>query len=290
MGDSKLVIKQIKAVYMTKDPRLSFYKGTIIEILNTFLETKVVVIPRKHNMQARSLAMFASTCKIPFKPSHQYTAEFRHRPAIPDNLKNWQVFTNEQQINNFLTLEEEFVNSNVDTDITLDPDFKDEIEINEIEDEKIDRFHPTKFTKLDVKNLKQVKIDEIINEDSEIFYLKDNCLPKGLTPLEDMFDSNNVPRKPNMEPLKSDIECNIGTKENPKLIKLSKSLPRTEKVKYLELLKEFQDVFAWSYEDLNSYNTNIIQHTIPIKENHKPFGKKLRRINLILLPSTEKEI
>ena len=33
-----------------------------------------------------------------------------------------------------------------------------------------------------------------------------------------------------MEPLKSDIkECNIGTDENPKLIKLSKSLPPTEK-------------------------------------------------------------
>lgn len=34
MGDSKLVIKQIKVVYMTKDPRLSCYRGTIIEILN----------------------------------------------------------------------------------------------------------------------------------------------------------------------------------------------------------------------------------------------------------------
>jgi len=58
MGDSKLAIKQIKAVYVTRDPRLGFYRGTIIEILNTFLETKLAVIPRKHNMQAHSLAMF----------------------------------------------------------------------------------------------------------------------------------------------------------------------------------------------------------------------------------------
>lgn len=187
-------------------------------------------------------------------------------------MKNWQVFANDQQINNFLTLEEEFVNSNIDIDITLDPDFKDEIEINEIEDGKIDRFHPTKFTKFDVQNLKQVEIDEIINEYSEIINLKDNIFPKGLTPLEDLFDSSDVPRKPKMEPLKSDIEeCNIGTKENPKLIKLSKSLPPTEKVKYLELLKEFQDIFAWSYEDLKYYDTSIIQHIIPIKENQKPF-------------------
>jgi len=109
--------------------------------------------------------------------------------------------------------------------------------------------------------------------------------------LEDLFDSNDVPRKPKMEPLKSDIEeCNIGTKKNPKLIKLSKSLPFTERVKYIELLKEFQDVFAWSYEDLKSYDTSIIQHTIPIKENQKHFRQNLRRINPILLSSIEKEI
>ena len=34
--------------------------------------------------------------------------------------------------------------------------------------------------------------------------------------MEDLFDSNNVPRKPKMEPLRFDIEeCNIGTNENP---------------------------------------------------------------------------
>lgn len=151
-------------------------------------------------MQGHSLAMFASTSKLPFQPDHQYTVEVRHRPAILDNLKSWQVFANDKKINNFLTLEEEFVNSNIDIDIKLDHDFKDEIEINEIEDENIDRFHPSKFTKLDIENLKQVEIDEIINEDSEIINLKDNFLSKGLTPLEDLFDSNDLPRKPNMEP------------------------------------------------------------------------------------------
>ena len=63
--------------------------------------------------------------------------------------------------------------------------------------------------------------------------------------MEDLFDSNDVPRKPKMEPLKSDIEeCNISSEEDPKLIKISKSLPPTKKLKYIELLKEFQDVFT----------------------------------------------
>ena len=75
--------------------------------------------------------------------------------------------------------------------------------------------------------------------------LKDKTFPKGLAPLEDLFDSNDVAIKPKMEPLRSDIEeCNIGTKENPKLIKISKTLPPTEKLKYINLFKEFQDIFT----------------------------------------------
>ena len=51
-----------------------------------------------------------------------------------------------------------------------------------------------------------MEIDEMINEENKVINLKDNFLPKGLTPLEDLFDSNDVPRKPKMEPLRSDIK------------------------------------------------------------------------------------
>jgi len=56
------------------------------------------------------------------------------------------------------------------------------------------------------------------------------------------------------------------------------------------LFKEFQDVFPWSYEDLKSHDTSIIQHKIPIKEDHKPFKQNLRRINPVLMPLMEKEV
>jgi len=138
-------------------------------------------------------------------------------------LKNWKIFSYDKKINKFLISEEEFVNRNIDTDTSIDPNIKNEIELNQREGEEIDRFHPTKFTKSDVENLEQVEIDEIISEDTEVINMKHNFLPKGLAALEDLFDSNDVPRKPKMEPLKSDIEeCNIGTDENPKLIKLLK--------------------------------------------------------------------
>ena len=41
---------------------------------------------------------------------------------------------------------------------------------------------------------------------------------------------------------------------------------------------------------MKSYDTSIIQHKIPLKEDHKPFKQKLRRINRVLMPSIEKEV
>ena len=74
------------------------------------------------------------------------------------------------------------------------------------------------------------------------------------------------------------------------MIKLAKSLPANMKKKYIDLFKEFVDVFAWSYEELRAYDMNIIQHKIPLKENQKPFRQKLRRINPKQLSAVEKEI
>ena len=112
----------------------------------------------------------------------------------------------------------------------------------------------------------QIDDEELAETETEVIELKDNFFPTGLTPLEDSFDSNDIPRKPKMQPLNAEIEdCNIGTTENPKMIKLSKPLPVDQKFKYIELFKEFQDIFYGSYEDLKSYDTSVIQHTIPLK-------------------------
>lgn len=62
------------------------------------------------------------------------------------------------------------------------------------------------------------------------------------------------------------------------------------KAKYLNLLKNYKDVFAWSYSELKTYDTTLIEHKIPLKPEEKPFQKKLRRINPIILPTIEKEL
>ena len=44
--------------------------------------------------------------------------------------------------------------------------------------------HPTKFTKKEIQDLKEIDIDEVIGGEYEVIDLKDNFLPTGLTPLE----------------------------------------------------------------------------------------------------------
>jgi hypothetical protein len=56
------------------------------------------------------------------------------------------------------------------------------------------------------------------------------------------------------------------------------------------LLKEFSDVFTWTYEYLETYETTLIENKIPLKEDAKPFRKKLRNINHMMLPIMEREV
>lgn len=63
-------------------------------------------------------------------------------------------------------------------------------------------------------------------QETKSLQLKDNVFPTGLVPLEDLFDFNYVAKKPKIEPTRVGVkECNIGTEQEPKIIKLSKSIP-----------------------------------------------------------------
>ena len=86
------------------------------------------------------------------------------------------------------------------------------------------------------------------------------------------------------------MDCNIGTKEQSRIVKISKALSMKQRDEYILLLKEYVDIFAWSYENLKTYDTSIIQHKVPLKPNVKPFRQKLRRINPALFIIIEKEV
>ena len=104
-----------------------------------------------------------------------------------------------------MNAEGEFHNCNIDIDRTVDDKIDNEIDVN-----NLDFTESTKFTQVEIDKLEKVEIEELGYDDSNILNLKKNSLPKRLAPLENIFDSNDVARKPKMEPLRSDIEeCNI---------------------------------------------------------------------------------
>lgn len=121
--------------------------------------------------------------------------------------------------------------------------------------------------------------------------MPNNHIPKRLVPLERLFDNSDVVVKGKISNDDADVaECNIDTNKDTKFVKLSSKLLREKRVEYAELLKEFFDVFAWTYDDLKTYDTSVIEHTISLKEEPKPFRKKLRQINPMLLPIMEREV
>jgi hypothetical protein len=223
-------------------------------------------VPSAENQQADALAKAASTFDPPTSFNLKYHIQLRHRPSIPDNVQHWQVFEDDEQLRKFLETVDEFSETCYDQENQDDPFWIMQ------EGEDVKEFH-----------------DKIANH--RMLVLKNNQIPKGLIPLERLFNKDDIPSKSTLQPQPEEVEdCNIGTVNNPKNVKLSKFLSIENKNKYTELLKRYKDVFAWSYEDLKTYDTSVIEHKIPLKPGVKPFKQKLRQFNLILLPVIEKEV
>lgn len=252
-GDSELVIKQLKGEYQAKHPQMRAYRNAVLDILKVFSDYTITCVPRAQNVIAYSLATVARNLKIPMNSNNKFEIHVKHHPVVPNNQRYWKVFQDDDEINEFLQNKGKF--KDISNDMEYD-DGDEHMEVNQM----------------------------------EVLQLKDNIIPKGLIPLEELFDQDDVAKKTTLFPTEKGADVKVGSVENPKMVKLSKALPPQVKAKYISLLSSFTDVFAWDYSDLKAYDTSIIRLVIPIKPNEKPFHQKLRRINPKLLPSIEKEV
>jgi ribonuclease HI len=260
-GDVELIVHQIKNMYQAKHPRLRAYRNEVWDIIdNFFLAFNISFIPREDNSVEDSLGVSTSNFKVPFPPKLKYEVEIKYKPSIPDNVKQWKVFEDDIEIKKFLETLDEFFDIHIDQD-------QDSEEISHVD----------------------VFMNKIANH--YIVHLPNNHIPKGLVPLERLFDRNDVAVKVEGSTKEADVtECNLGIEEDPKWVKLSRSLSKEQSAEYVRLLKEFSDVFSWTYKDLRTYDTNIIEHKITLKEDAKPFKHKLRQLNPMLPPIMEKEV
>lgn len=74
----------------------------------------------------------------------------------------------------------------------------------------------------------------------------------------------------------------LGTADEPKRLGRDRNhfhFTLEEGTSLIDLLKEYKDVFAWSYDDIPEFSTDIVQHKIPLYSDAKPVKQKLRRKN-----------
>ena len=83
---------------------------------------------------------------------------------------------------------------------------------------------------------------------------------------------------------------NLGNDKNPCLIKIGSTLSKKEKKDLQELLTEFQEMFAWSYEDMPRIDPEIAQHHIDTHDHMVPIKQKLRRMMTEWLLKIKEEV
>jgi hypothetical protein len=104
-----------------------------------------------------------------------------------------------------------------------------------------------------------------------------NNIPKSVVRLENLYDlQDNFKKvtncKTNISSMQFEV-INLGTNNTPQNINLERIVPLEERQAFIKLFKEYKDIFSWTYDDLKTYDTNIIQHVIPMKLQTNPFQK-----------------
>ena len=62
------------------------------------------------------------------------------------------------------------------------------------------------------------------------------------------------------------------------------------KTAMITLLKEFRDVFTWSYEDMRGLDPQLYQHQIHLNKDAKPVAQRCYRMNPNYAPKVKEEI
>uniref|UniRef100_A0A2N9IJ07 Uncharacterized protein n=1 Tax=Fagus sylvatica TaxID=28930 RepID=A0A2N9IJ07_FAGSY len=111
----------------------------------------------------------------------------------------------------------------------------------------------------EIDNKTDCSLDNIDNSDEEIE------LPSDILEALERQDEGS---KPNIEELEIVNLANEG--EEPREVKIGTRCAAEQKEALIALLREFHEIFAWSYQDMPGLDTDIVVHKIPLKPECKP--------------------
>ena len=113
-GDAYLIIHQVNKIFQAKHPRLKAYRDEVWRLKDSFNNFNISYILRMKNQLVDSLAMSISTFIPPLPPKLIYEVQVKYRPSLPDNVKYWKLFEDDDEINRFLQVVEEFSETHID--------------------------------------------------------------------------------------------------------------------------------------------------------------------------------
>ena len=73
-------------------------------------------------------------------------------------------------------------------------------------------------------------------------------------------------------------------------MKIGTTLSSVTKKELIDLLQDYNDVFAWSYQDMPGLDTDIVVHRLPLREEYAPVKQKRRRVKPEMLLKIKKEV
>ena len=82
-------------------------------------------------------------------------------------------------------------------------------------------------------------------------------------------------------------DVNIGSEDDPRILKIGSSLSLDEKKKLIYFLKQHQEVFAWTYEDMPGLDSKLVEHRLVLKPDCKPIKQKLRKMDPRVAPQVK---
>nr|XP_009791875.1 PREDICTED: uncharacterized protein LOC104239038 [Nicotiana sylvestris] len=85
-------------------------------------------------------------------------------------------------------------------------------------------------------------------------------------------------------------EVNLGTTEDSRPTYVSALLTTDEESTYVELLKEYRDVFAWSYKEMPGLDPKVVVHHLVVKKGARPVKQAQRRFRPELIPSIDAKV
>lgn len=129
-----------------------------------------------------------------------------------------------------------------------------------------------------------------INSDLDYFNVSHKIEIMHLNDSNEFENEINKQFEKQIEPMEPTFETiNLGNDESPLLIKIGLTLNEKER-KYLQKLTEFQEAFAWSYEDMPRIDPKIAQHHIDTHNHMVPIKQNLRRMSTECLLKIKEEV